>query len=253
MRNVLIVAAALLILAPSSRAQFEGLVRMVAVSQPEGDSTVVRSTVYFKGKLLAAEVEPDESGGEQGAKFILRGDRNVMWIVIEEEGKVIEIPIGDSSKGPGARTPAGRNPIEHSYTLSSTGKTMKLAGFTCQEWVADEGEGKTARIWATTDLGNMYGGVVQWFDEMSVESATAGDRWERELADRNLFPLRIIRSEEGVVTETEEVVSVEKRKVPASIFEVPEGFEKQKVDLNFEKMFEEMMKNMETDSAGGGN
>jgi len=251
MKNFLLVAAIVFIGAATSTAQFEGFVRMVAVSHTDDDSSVVRSTVYFKGELLAAEIEPQDTGADPGAKFIIRGDRNIMWIVLQAEGKVVEIPIADSSRGAGKGGIAGRDTSGISYSLKQTGKTMTLAGYRCEEWVADERKGKTARIWATKELGNTYEGVVKWFDEMSLESATADERWEREIAGKGLFPMRIKRFENGVVTESEDVISVERKTVPASMFEVPEGFERQRVDLNFEKMFEKELQNMEADSIRG--
>jgi len=250
MKKIMTLAAALLVCAGISPAQFEGVVRMVAVNYADDDSSVIRSTVYFKGKLLAAVIGGDGPGEEQGGKFILRGDRNVMWIVIDEERKGIDIPISDSARRGADRTPAGTGDLNKSYTLSRTGKTSTLRGYRCEEWVADEGEGRTARIWATKELGDMYEGVVKWFDQMSMESATENERWERELAGAELFPLRVVRSEEGVMTESEEVVSIEKKKVAASMFEAPAGYRHQSVDLNFEKMFEDLMKKMGADSTG---
>ncbi len=235
--------------AATSSAQFEGTVRMIAVSDADGDSDVVRSTLFFRGKDLAAVIEPDEETGEEGAKFILRGDRGVMWIVIEKERKVIEIPI---SVKPRRDTITARDSTGRAYTLEPTGKRKTLAGFDCEEWKADEGEGKTARIWVTAELGGLYAGVVKWFDEMSMESQTGGDRWERELAERGLFPLKVLRLDEGELTESEEVVLVERKKIPSSVFEFPGDYTREKVDLNFDTLFDEMMKDVGTDSTGGG-
>jgi len=247
--KIILAMAALFLLHPGTLpAQFEGVVRMVAVSRSDGDSSVVRSTVYFKGDLLAAVIEPAEQaeqGSDRGGKFILRGDRKLMWIVVDEERKVMEIPIGENTPVPPAHAPAKK-----SYALERTGKTGRMAGYACEEWVADEGGGKTARIWATKDLGDMYRGVVKWFDEMSMASATDGERWEREIAEKGLFPMSVTRMEDGELTESEEVLSVEEQSIAAPTFEPPEGYQVQKVDLNFEKMFEEMMKNNAPDSTG---
>ncbi len=234
--------------AANSTAQFEGTVRMTAVSDPDGDSSVVRSTLFFRGKNLAAVIEPDEETGEEGAKFILRGDRGVMWIIVEKERKVIEIPL--SGKPRGGASP-GHDSAGTDYTLEPAGKRKTLAGFDCEEWKADEGEGKTARIWVTAELGELYAGVVKWFDGMSMESQTSGDRWERELAERGLFPLRVLRFDEGELTESEEVDLVERKKISSSVFEVPGDYAREKVDLNFDNMIDEMMKNLETDSTDG--
>ncbi|HLF13364.1 MAG TPA: DUF4412 domain-containing protein [Bacteroidota bacterium] len=247
MKSFFLFLAAVVLPAAAAHAQFEGTIRMRAVTYSGVDSSVVASTVYFRGKLFAATIDASGRTAGQGGKFILRGDKNLMWIVIDQEKKYMEIPLAD--KGRSADT-ARRTDTARSYTLTKTGKTRTLIGYSCGEWIADEGDGATAKIWATGKLGNMYEGVVKWFDEMSMESATDRSRWERELAGMKLFPLMVVRSEEGEVTEVEEVVAIEKTKVPDSMFEAPEGYAKQVVDLNFEKMFEEMMKQMEKEGEG---
>ncbi len=242
MNTLFSIVSAIILSAAAAYAQFEGTVRMRAVTYSDADSDVVASSVYFKGKMFAAVIDGSERTAGQGGKFILRGDKNLMWIVIDQEKKYMEIPLADKSR---SADTSRRSGAAKSYTLTKSGKTRKIIGYSCEEWIADEGEGVSARIWATGELGNMYEGVVKWFDEMSMESTTERTRWERELAGMKLFPLMVVRSEEGEVTGTEEVVAVEKMKVPESAFEAPAGYERQVVDLNFEKMFEQMMKEME--------
>lgn len=247
MKTLLAIAAAIVIQAGPAVAQFEGVVRMRAVTFGDADSSVVSSSVYFKGRLFAAVIDSSDGSEGSGGKFILRGDKNVMWIVIDQEKKYMEIPLADGGRKPDTAT---RGAGSKSYTLAKTGKSRTIIGYRCEEWSADEGDGETASIWATAELGNMYDGIVKWFDGMSMESATDGSRWERELADKKLFPLIVVRSTDGDVTEKEEVTAVEKTTVPAATFEAPAGYEKQVVDLNFEKMFEEMMKSMGDEGEG---
>lgn len=234
-------AAATILTAATAFGQFEGAVRMRAVTYGDADSNVVASTVYFKGRLFAAVI--DSSGNEgQAGRFILRPDSSLMWIVIDAEKKYMEIPLPEKGRSPDT---AARDAGKRSYTLTKTGKTRTVIGYPCDEWIAEEEDGASARIWATTKLGDMYEGVVKWFDEMSMESDGGKGRWERELAGMKYFPLSVVRSEEGEVTETEEVTAVDRMKVADSVFEAPAGYQKQVMDLNFDRMFEKMMKDME--------
>lgn len=248
MQTMVSILAALILSAAAAYAQFEGTISMRAVTYSDEDSNVVASTVYFKGKLFAATIDSSGDSARQGGRFILRGDKNLMWIVIDQEKKYMEIPLADKGRMPD--TTKASAPAK-TYTLTKTGKSGTMIGHPCEEWVADEGDGTSARIWATGEFGDMYEGVVKWFDEMSMESATDGTRWERELAGKKLFPLLVVRSEEGEVTEREEVLAIKKMKIPESTFETPDGYQKQVVDLNFEKMFEDMMKQMEKEGAQG--
>ncbi len=248
MHTMVSILAAVILSAASVYAQFEGTIRMRAVTYSDADSSVVVSTVYFKGTLFAATIDSSGDSSGRGGKFILRGDKGLMWIVIDQEKKYMEIPLADKARKPDS---ARASDETTTYTLAKTGKSRTLIGHPCEEWIADEGDGVTAKIWATGEFGNMYDGVVKWFDEMSMESATDRTRWERELADKKLFPLMVVRSEEGEVTETEEVLAIREMDIPDSTFDAPAGYQKQVVDLNFEKMFEEMMKQMEKEGAEG--
>jgi hypothetical protein len=251
-RITIVALIALMVLAAATAsAQFEGTVRMKTVTYLDGDSNVILPTVSFKGPLFAAVIEtPTGQAGEagtaaSGGRFILRGDRGVMWIIVDQEKKYIEMaaagpqPPADSVTGAVKKKP---------YTLTKTGQERTLLGYPCEEWIADEGAGVTSRIWATAALGGIYAGVVQWFDGMSMEAPGDHARWERELAGLKLFPLQVVRSEEGEVVEREEVVEVDRKAVAEKTFDEPSGYQKQSVDMNFEEMFEKMMKEMEKDS-----
>jgi hypothetical protein len=246
MNRTFLLAAAVIGMTATASAQFEGTVGMKTVTYLDGDSSVVLPTAWFKGPLFAAVIGAPPGQEAQGGRFILRGDKNVMWVIIDREKRYIELPVVK----PDARADsAARAGMEKTYTLTKTGQEKTILGYPCDEWVADEGGGVTSRVWATDKLGGIYEAVVRWFDGMSMETAADRTRWEREIAGMKLFPLLVVRSEEGDVVEREEVVAVEKTGVPDRTFDEPAGYEKQSVDLNFEKMFEQMMKKMEKDAA----
>jgi hypothetical protein len=251
MKRTIVVVAALLAVAAAASAQFEGTVKMRTVTYEGADSNVIAPTVYFKGPLFAAVVPAQPGQEAQAGRFILRGDKNVMWIILDQDKKYIEITVAK----PGGKTDSARAAMKKAYTLTKTGRTRTIIGYPCEEWAADEGGGVTSEVWATGKLGNIYEGVVKWFDGMSMESATDRTRWEREIAEMKLFPLLVLRSEEGEVVEREEVVSVQKGKVPDKVFAAPAGYQKQSVDLNFDKLIQDMMKDTagqgKADSTGG--
>jgi hypothetical protein len=241
MRRTFLVATAVIGLTAAAHAQFEGTIRMRTVTYQDADSSVILPTVWFKGPLFAAVIEapPGEAAG--AGRFILRGDKRVMWIIADRERKFIEMQA-PKPPAPLDSATAGKH---RAYTLTKTGQAKAILGYQCEEWVADEGGGVTSRVWATAELGGSYEGVVQWFDGMSLENAGDQGRWEREIAGMKLFPLLVLRSEEGGVVEREEVLSVEPGRVPDGTFDEPDGYEKQTIDPDFEKMFERMMEEME--------
>lgn len=242
MKRTAFVAAALIALSAATHAQFEGTVRMRTVTYQDADSSVILPTAWFKGPLFAAVIEapPGEDAG--AGRFILRGDKQVMWIIADREKKFIEMRAGRAETPPDSARGAGRT---RGYTLTKTGEAKSILGYPCEEWSADEGGGVTSRIWATAKLGGLYEGIVKWFDGMSLENDDDGTRWEREIAGLRLFPLLVVRSEDGDVVEREEVLSVEAGRVPDGTFDEPAGYEKQTIDPDFEKVFERMLREME--------
>ena len=237
----ILLAAAALLCAASASAQFEGTVRMRTVTYGDADSSVILPTAHFKESLFEARIDAPPDAQAPPGRFILRGDRGVMWIVIDSEKKYIEIPVTPTGAAPDSGA-GGRT-----YTLSRSGETDTLLGYPCEEWIADEGSETVSRIWATASLAGLYEGIVRWFDGMSLEIADDRGRWQREMARAGLFPLLVLRSEEGELVEREEVVAVEKQPVPEAIFAEPAGYEKQAINPDFEKVFERMMEEMEQD------
>lgn len=232
-------------------AQFEGEMRMRVVNYMDGDSAVVHAVLSFSGDNLAAVVHGDEAEAGGGGKYILKGDKKVLWIISDRERLIVEIPLPE----PAPTDPGGEeNPPEVGDTLqgiSRTGLTATVAGYSCEEWIADDGDGSVTTIMATRELGDSYRQVVEFFDRMSDESAVEGQRWERDLASMSLFPMRVVRMEDDEITETEEVISIEKKKIPASLFDAPAGYEMQVLDLNYEEMFEKMIERSDRENGAG--
>lgn len=247
MKRMLFLPIILFLFTGAALSQFEGVLHMKIVSYSDGDSTVMDAVMSLKGRNFASTIRETGEGGEEIGKYIMRGEEKVFWIVSDREKKYIEFPIPDdkSEQDGGGDLPEGTTP---GYSLKKTGKTQKISGYACEEWIADDGEGRVAAIWATSELGEIYGSVVDFFDQMSDESGVEGGHWESALAAKKLFPVRVTRMEDGELSETEEIISIERKTVPGSVFEAPKGYEKQSLDLDFQKLFEGMMQGDDGDT-----
>jgi hypothetical protein len=96
--------------------------------------------------------------------------------------------------------------------LMKTGKTEKIAGYLAEEWAYKGGE-KKASFWGSTELG-------AW-SMMSAKGRGPQMDVPEEFKKGGFFPLRIVSEDGGM-----EAVSVEKKSMPDSLFEVPAGYKK---------------------------
>jgi hypothetical protein len=117
------------------------------------------------------------------------------------------------------RSPAGGPP----GPLQETADTDTILGYVCTKYVAAGPEGIT-EIWATDQLGE-YRGLYQFVGPMGRGQPQS---WEALLSGRNLFPLRVLRTNrnKSLIFLRIEATSVEKTSLPGSLFEAPGGWKK---------------------------
>ena len=103
-------------------------------------------------------------------------------------------------------------------SLEKTGKSETILGYDCQEFVTTGPRGKT-ELWATPGLG-----TFRHFESGPMNRAEAPS-WEKGLMEKGLFPLKIVEPNLTMVA-----TQIDKKSLPDSLFEVPEGYSK--MDMN---------------------
>ena len=104
--------------------------------------------------------------------------------------------------------------------VKKLGTTQKIAGMSCDDYQITDENGKSVKACITSSLGrfmlpDMNGG-------MGRRGGGGGQpAWAKAFGDRPAFPLKVW-SDDG--NTNMEVTSVERAPVPASLFEIPDGY-----------------------------
>ncbi len=230
------IAILLFLWSASAAAQFEGQIDMKMTRGKEGNRNGVLYSMFVKGDLLAAKAK---GGGDEmkAGKFIFRGDKKAIWVIDDAKKSCLEIPLTEEES-----SPKGQKKSTERVKIEKTGKTEKLLGYPCTEWITEE-DGEVTHIWATSKLGNIYDGLMKSFAKMNPgREETPMEGWEGELARMKVFPVKILTIKEADTLETQEVTNIDSRAVPGSVFEIPAGYKKESLDADVGKMMEQMKK-----------
>ncbi len=219
-----------------AHAQFEGQIDM-KIAHVNGDTQrETQMAILIKQGMLAFTVK-EEGSMDKGGNIIFRSDKNLLWIVNPKDKTYLEI-VPDkemmTSKDKSKKKPEQKSKGKSS--IRKTGKSMTIAGYTCDEWVAEDEEELTT-ILGTTKLGNVYEGftkaLAQWGGNQLDRDS---EGWQHELIEKRIFPMKTVTKERDEITETQEVTKVEQRSLATALFEPPAGYKKQALDFDMGKM-----------------
>ena len=232
-------------LASGLHAQFEGILEMKVVATSADSVQTAIYRLQIGGKNVAAEFHESDVSKANG-KFIFRGDKNVLWIVDDDQKNYIEISTARQKDGDSANP---QLPAEKFEKLQRTGKQQTILGYPCDELVTHE-QGAEVRILATSKLGDIYEGLSRSLGELGGKQEGESGGWEHQLAALKMFPLRVTTTHDSHTSETQEVTQITAATIDPSVFLPPAGYRKESFDLNMEKMLEQMKKEAESDSSG---
>ena len=117
------------------------------------------------------------------------------------------------------------------HNLERTGRTEKILGYDCEEYVSRE-RNTTTESWVTKGLGTFIGlsggeGGGGGFMGMGGRGRAAGNKWESAFKGQPAFPLRVVsRDAKGKETSRMETTKIEPGPLPASLFQPPAGWER---------------------------
>ncbi len=123
-----------------------------------------------------------------------------------------------------AQPPAGNKKPE----FSKTGKSEKILGYDCDQYVVKE-EGRETEVWAAKGLGTFMrpgmGGPMG--GGRGGRGGQMPSAWEEEIRAKGFFPLRTLtKNSEGKEESRMEVTKIEKKQLDDSLFKAPEGWQK---------------------------
>lgn len=202
-------------------ASFEGRVRMKMTAPGAAAQEI---DYRMKDAFVRTEMN---AGKGQTAAMIMNLEKQEMIILIPDQKMYMVQAFS------GAAAKAANAAAEDDFTFEKTGEKEEILGYECEKYITKSKEG-IAEIWATDKLGRFLGfgnanaNPMAGFGGRRQASATAA--WEKALAGKDFFPLRVIsRDPKGKEQVRLETIAVEKAAQPDSLFSPPADF--QKLDL----------------------
>jgi hypothetical protein len=169
----------------------------------------------------------DLQGGEGAMAMILNPPQRQMIMLMPEQQMFMVMPL--KATPPGAAAQGDQPPPEP--RIEKTGRTEKILGYDCEEWVNTEAD-QTTEFWVTDKLGvfpGLGGGgnpLAGMMGGKPAEPARAG--WENALRNREgFFPLRVVsRDRRGRELFRLETRAVQPGPLADTLFAPPSGFQK---------------------------
>ena len=210
---LLFIASALVAPAVLSAASFEGKVSMKVTSGREKPMDINYS---LKGGKLRIEMPGQKGGGG----MIMDPTKREMIMLMDEQKMYMTMTL------PEAAVETATKKSDDS-TLEKTSETEKILGYTATKYIVTEKNGSTTDMWLAEGLGT--------FMSFNQNNPMAGrgrggsnaQSWERALAGKELFPLRVVGKDKAAKeTMRMEVSGIEKKSLPDALFAPPADYQK---------------------------
>jgi hypothetical protein len=208
----LFLASALLAPAALLAASFEGKVSMKMTAGRDKPQEI---TYSIKGSKMRIEM-PAQRGATGG--MIMDTAKKEMTMIMDEQKMYMTMAI------PEAAMQAAEKSNEDTK-LEKTNETEKILGYTATKYIATNKDGKTD-MWLAEGLGTFMG-MNNNSNPMGGRRAAPPPAWERVLAGKELFPLRVVGYDKGNKESFKmEVTAIDKTSLPESMFTPPAGYQK---------------------------
>jgi hypothetical protein len=199
-----VLAITLLVLVGSPaqlRAQsFEGTVEY-SITTEEGTMPM---TYMMKGDNVRIEME--QAPGRKAA-ILIDGKENKSVMLMDKMKMYMELPAPPS---PDADAPKPE--------ITKTGKTQKILGYDCQQFVVKEGDAESD-VWVAKGLG-----TFQMFKMGGPRGKSNAEAWQKLIGSEGGFPLLATTKEGDSQISKMEATKVEKKSLDDALFKIPEGY-----------------------------
>jgi hypothetical protein len=198
---------------------FEGVIEMT-MKNPNMESPM---PVKYLVKGDAMRMEMQSPRGEMAMIFNMK-ERKLITLM-PQMNSYMERTIDTA-----AQTPQGGKKPE----FTKTGKTEKILGYDCEQYIVKEEKTET-EVWAAKGLGTFMrpgmGGPMGG-GRGGMGAGEAASSWVQEIRSKGFFPLRAVtKNAEGKEESRMEVTKVEKKSLDASLFKAPEGWQKMEMPM----------------------
>jgi hypothetical protein len=182
--------------------------------------------LQIKSDKVRAEIPQIASKPMPKGYAVLSAPEKKLSLVMDEQKQIVVIDLnqtGEQLKSFGAGLPAAakeaqdKRPSKPPPKVTKTGVMDKVAGLSCENWEITEEARKVATV-CIADQG------ASWF-RLPITGIPTEYAWSLEVMDGKHFPLRAIGYDKtGAEQGRLEVTKLEKKPLPASLFEMPAGY-----------------------------
>jgi hypothetical protein len=214
----LVLASALLAPAALLAASFEGKISYKMTAPREKPTEMHHS---IKGDKMRIEMP---AKGES-TSMIMDAKKKEMIMLMDSEKMYMTMPIPDGDEVAGGR--------DDEMKIEKTSVTEKILGYTATKYIATQDNTKS-EMWLAEGIGtfmgmgnnNSSGGGGGLFGGRK-KAASGAKAWEKALAGKDLFPLRVVELDKaGKERFRMEVTAIKKESLPDSLFTPPADYQK---------------------------
>ncbi len=214
MKNLIRLVCASALLAPAvfAAAAFEGKVNFNIIS---GRDKAQAMNYSIKGDKLRIEMP----GQKEMGGMIVDLTKKETTMIMTEQKMYMTMPIPEAAMQQAQQK-------NDDVKLEKTNEHEKILGHPATKYIATDAKGVMTDLWLAEGLGTFM--AMSGENPMARRRSAPSDKgWERVLAGKELFPLRVVSKDKaGKETYRMEVTAIEKTTLPDSVFAPPEGFQK---------------------------
>ncbi len=186
---------------------FEGEIEMVTTSSYTPSGSTTKMLFMIKKDKLRIEMPALTS---LGMIFLIDSGKKKMWWLTTSTKTYMEMPMGTPAASPTPSTPA-------KSTATKTGKTDKVAGYSCDEWQVID------TVSHVKTLACMTSGLTFLGLGASPLKDLGGGSWMDAVGSG--FPLRAeMFDASGSLMTKMEATRIDKKSEPDALFEIPPGY-----------------------------
>jgi hypothetical protein len=218
-----LLGGALSFLAPTylaaAPATFEGTVQL----NISGGARLVRSMTFQTRADQARIITLGEAG--KTATLIMDYKNAKMTIMMPAQHMYMVRPLSLPEAPSTPRNPTDDAAAPAAPALEKEAATDTILGYLCNKYVL-HAQGITTVIWATDELGSFSALGRGNFGPQRPGRAALPQGWQKAVAGKNFFPLRVVATDaNGVEKFRMEVTGVTKEKLPDEDFVPPPGYQ----------------------------
>jgi hypothetical protein len=196
---------------------FEGRISL-GFTDGKGREQVIDYAV--KGTRVRLEPKMEQAAG---TAMIMDGATQEMTVLMPAQRMYMVMPMHGVAKPGGTESPTQQQKVE------KTGRTEKILGYDCEEYVMSD-KGQSTEMWITDQLGSFMGlsGGNPMAGLVGGKAKAEASGWEQALKGKQgAFPLRVVsRDPKGKEIFRLEAKSVKPENLGDELFKAPEGFQK---------------------------